>query len=614
MLIDISGSMNEKLEEAKRNVLQTLAPFDAVSVSAFTAKFHAISPLRRTRSSESKAELRKTIQSIFIPSESQTDICTGITSFLSHVQQSLPARGAGCVTLLVVTDGMHSHTKDEFSEAHHASMSHAYGTLSSMAAAQGRRIVTVVVELHGGDVNRSNLNTLMRILRADKAFIPRNQHDAWGVPFHNILTTLDKMMAATKAARDRWSELKESAVGREALQQLEDLEEIQRISQEVQVETVSLVQRVRLRLESLPAIIDSETSPNHTETASSISFEAVQTAMTELGTARKTQAETLETIQNKARQSRAHESGNLAESFGQWLSSTEPVGDQEVSEHSAILAEYKELQHEVEGIAQSVGSLPARHQKEQFDLDQQMSETRRVQNKAAVLLDQVPAVRPPHRAELEIGGGSHMEPNVLVDADDNSAPSIPIDQLSLLTIAEPEGAGQNPTEMADAPGPTCPVCFNSDPDLAFVEVSCIKHHRFCTNCVNEQIQVCVSSNMRVMCLSHDECKHELTEQEVHKHVQSEDLFLRYLDRERSREAATLKDVEWCPRGCGSAICYPDPAQEHRYVCELCKLGFCKLCKELYHYNSTCSQAKEYKLLARTTMRLQSFCGRSLTVT
>ena len=115
-LVDVSGSMHAKLEDAKSQICSKfLESSDAnmAGLMAFTTKPHLIVPISGMESPPQRAEYSKTVQSLFIPAESGTNIPKAVIAYLQTSRgflEQVPVRSNAdmwktyCV---IITDGLH---------------------------------------------------------------------------------------------------------------------------------------------------------------------------------------------------------------------------------------------------------------------------------------------------------------------------------------------------------------------------------------------------------------------------------------------------------------------------------------------------------------------------
>ena len=115
-LVDVSGSMHAKLEDAKSQICSKfLESSDAnmAALMAFTTKPHLIVPVSGMESPSQRAEFSKAVQSLFIPAESGTNIPNAVIAYLQTSRgflEQVPVRPDAdmwktyCV---IITDGLH---------------------------------------------------------------------------------------------------------------------------------------------------------------------------------------------------------------------------------------------------------------------------------------------------------------------------------------------------------------------------------------------------------------------------------------------------------------------------------------------------------------------------
>ncbi|XP_029114485.1 E3 ubiquitin-protein ligase RNF19B [Scleropages formosus] len=144
----------------------------------------------------------------------------------------------------------------------------------------------------------------------------------------------------------------------------------------------------------------------------------------------------------------------------------------------------------------------------------------------------------------------------------------------------------------------CPLCLLSQPRCRFPRLSSCPH-RSCLDCLRQYLRIEISeSRVGIAC---PQCHEVLAPPDVHAILEDRALLERFEEFQLRRFLAADPDTRWCPApDCSYAVIAYGCAECPRLRCgrEGCDTEFCYHCRQLWHPDQTCDQAR--RLRARHT--------------
>ncbi|XP_061099396.1 E3 ubiquitin-protein ligase RNF19B isoform X2 [Conger conger] len=168
---------------------------------------------------------------------------------------------------------------------------------------------------------------------------------------------------------------------------------------------------------------------------------------------------------------------------------------------------------------------------------------------------------------------------------------------------EEEGAEPGPGAGAGA-GLECPLCLLRQPSGSFPRLSSCAH-RACADCLRQYLRIQISeSRAGIAC---PQCPEALAPPDIHALLHDhapedhalEDLALlqRFHTCQLRRALAADPDTRWCPApDCSYAVIAYGCAECPKLCCERegCGTEFCYHCRQLWHPDQTCDQARRQR--------------------
>ncbi|XP_023655029.1 E3 ubiquitin-protein ligase RNF19A isoform X1 [Paramormyrops kingsleyae] len=140
----------------------------------------------------------------------------------------------------------------------------------------------------------------------------------------------------------------------------------------------------------------------------------------------------------------------------------------------------------------------------------------------------------------------------------------------------------------------CPLCLLVQPRGRFPRLSACPH-RCCLDCLRQYLRVEISeSRVRVAC---PQCPELLAPPDIHAILDDPALLERFQDYQLRRFLAADPDTRWCPApDCSYAVIAYGCAECPRLRCgrEGCDTEFCYHCRQLWHPDQTCDQARRQR--------------------
>ncbi|XP_051500571.1 E3 ubiquitin-protein ligase RNF19B-like isoform X2 [Myxocyprinus asiaticus] len=140
----------------------------------------------------------------------------------------------------------------------------------------------------------------------------------------------------------------------------------------------------------------------------------------------------------------------------------------------------------------------------------------------------------------------------------------------------------------------CPLCLLSQPHGHFPRLSSC-HHRACTDCLRQYLRIEISENrVGIAC---PQCPEVLALPDVRAILDDGTLLERFEDFQLRRFLAADPDTRWCPApDCSYAVIAYGCAECPKLSCgrEGCDTEFCYHCRQLWHPDQTCDQARRQR--------------------
>ncbi|XP_053469581.1 E3 ubiquitin-protein ligase RNF19B isoform X1 [Ictalurus furcatus] len=145
----------------------------------------------------------------------------------------------------------------------------------------------------------------------------------------------------------------------------------------------------------------------------------------------------------------------------------------------------------------------------------------------------------------------------------------------------------------------CPLCLLSQPRAHFPRLSSCPH-RACTDCLRQYLRIEISeSRVGIAC---PQCPEALAPPDVRAILDDSALLERFEEYQLRRFLAADPDTRWCPApDCSYAVIAYGCAECPKLSCgrEGCDTEFCYHCRQLWHPDQTCDQARRQR--ARHTL-------------
>ncbi|XP_011490082.1 E3 ubiquitin-protein ligase RNF19A isoform X1 [Oryzias latipes] len=140
----------------------------------------------------------------------------------------------------------------------------------------------------------------------------------------------------------------------------------------------------------------------------------------------------------------------------------------------------------------------------------------------------------------------------------------------------------------------CPLCLLSQPRCHFPRLSSCSH-RACSDCLRQYLRIEISeSRVGIAC---PQCPETLAPLDVRAILDDSALLERFEEYQLRRFLAADPDTRWCPApDCSYAVIAYGCAECPKLSCgrEGCDTEFCYHCRQLWHPNQTCDQARRQR--------------------
>ncbi|KAM3602662.1 uncharacterized protein V6R79_008432 [Siganus canaliculatus] len=140
----------------------------------------------------------------------------------------------------------------------------------------------------------------------------------------------------------------------------------------------------------------------------------------------------------------------------------------------------------------------------------------------------------------------------------------------------------------------CPLCLLSQPRCHFPRLTSCSH-RTCSDCLRQYLRIEISeSRVGIAC---PQCPETLAPLDVRAILDDRALLERFEEYHLRRFLAADPDTRWCPApDCSYAVIAYGCAECPKLSCgrEGCDTEFCYHCRQLWHPNQTCDQARRQR--------------------
>ncbi|TNN82599.1 E3 ubiquitin-protein ligase RNF19A [Liparis tanakae] len=140
----------------------------------------------------------------------------------------------------------------------------------------------------------------------------------------------------------------------------------------------------------------------------------------------------------------------------------------------------------------------------------------------------------------------------------------------------------------------CPLCLLSQPRCHFPRLTSCSH-RTCSDCLRQYLRIEISESR--VCIACPQCPETLAPLDVRAILDDLALLERFEEYQLRRFLAADPDTRWCPApDCSYAVIAHGCAECPKLSCgrEGCDAEFCYHCRQLWHPNQTCDQARRQR--------------------
>ncbi|KAM8831232.1 E3 ubiquitin-protein ligase RNF19A isoform 2-T2 [Spinachia spinachia] len=141
----------------------------------------------------------------------------------------------------------------------------------------------------------------------------------------------------------------------------------------------------------------------------------------------------------------------------------------------------------------------------------------------------------------------------------------------------------------------CPLCLLSQPRCHFPRLTSCSH-RTCSDCLRQYLRIEISESR--VCIACPQCPETLAPLDVRAILDDQALLERFEEYQLRRYLAADPDTRWCPApDCSYAVIAYGCAECPKLSCgrEGCDTEFCYHCRQLWHPNQTCDQARRQRV-------------------
>ena len=149
------------------------------------------------------------------------------------------------------------------------------------------------------------------------------------------------------------------------------------------------------------------------------------------------------------------------------------------------------------------------------------------------------------------------------------------------------------------PKQECILCFDELDVTEMFTLDCIpESHRFCFECIKRLVTIAIDQEGTAPRCPHKDsqgksCNHQLSEKEVAQICGFGTIWDKYKRQMLRTGLMSMSGCVGCPTiGCENwLIIEAEPGERIRCYCSACNNAFCSACRELYHFNTSCEDAK-----------------------
>uniref|UniRef100_A0A3P8PKF6 RBR-type E3 ubiquitin transferase n=1 Tax=Astatotilapia calliptera TaxID=8154 RepID=A0A3P8PKF6_ASTCA len=195
-------------------------------------------------------------------------------------------------------------------------------------------------------------------------------------------------------------------------------------------------------------------------------------------------------------------------------------------------------------------------------------------------------------AEKGEGGGP---PASLAEVGENSAATVEcVGGVSRVSTDVLSLSSSSQDQLLDEHLEECPLCLLSQPRCHFPRLTSCSH-RACSDCLRQYLRIEISeSRVGIAC---PQCPETLAPLDVRAILDDRALLERFEEYQLRRFLASDPDTRWCPApDCSYAVIAYGCAECPKLSCgrEGCDTEFCYHCRQLWHPNQTCDQARRQR--------------------
>ncbi|XP_004541954.1 E3 ubiquitin-protein ligase RNF19A isoform X2 [Maylandia zebra] len=186
-------------------------------------------------------------------------------------------------------------------------------------------------------------------------------------------------------------------------------------------------------------------------------------------------------------------------------------------------------------------------------------------------------------------------PASLAEVGENSAATVEcVGGVSRVSTDVLSLSSSSQDQLLDEHLEECPLCLLSQPRCHFPRLTSCSH-RACSDCLRQYLRIEISeSRVGIAC---PQCPETLAPLDVRAILDDRALLERFEEYQLRRFLASDPDTRWCPApDCSYAVIAYGCAECPKLSCgrEGCDTEFCYHCRQLWHPNQTCDQARRQR--------------------
>ena len=157
---------------------------------------------------------------------------------------------------------------------------------------------------------------------------------------------------------------------------------------------------------------------------------------------------------------------------------------------------------------------------------------------------------------------------------------------------------------SSAPKRDCPLCFDEFSITDMFTLDCPSTHRFCYECIQRMVEISINEGAIPYCPHYEmvggvkkSCGYMISEREVLQiSGKSSDVFEKYKKILLRIGLMSMKGCMGCPTpGCENWLVVDDDGVRVHCFCDACEKSFCSMCREEYHYHTSCDEYRQLKV-------------------